>query len=98
MRRENLTAHQAAHLCRHSAFSAAVRHRWALSLVQLEVLQRSHLRRMLDRSAWQVPPGSNSQPKYISNEALAAACPGVPTIEQQLRLSRNPVPPTTIAA
>ena len=40
---------------------------WALTpvqLEQLELLQRSHLRRILGRSSWKVPPGGASQPNF----------------------------------
>ena len=62
-------------------------HSWALTDIQLEKLeklQRSHLRRILGRSSWQVPPGGNSQPQLLSNQALMAACRGQPTLEAQL--------------
>ena len=62
-------------------------HSWALApaqLEKLEVLQRSHLRRILGRSSWKVPPGGDSRPKYLSNEALMAACLEQPTVETQL--------------
>jgi hypothetical protein len=67
-------------------------HCWALSAAQLErleVLQRSHLRRILGRSSWKVPPGGASQPKLLSNEQLLAACEGQPSIESQLLRQRG---------
>lgn len=67
-------------------------HSWPLTpaqLEELEVLQRSHLRRILGRSSWKVPPGGASQPKLLSNEALMAACGNQPTIAVQLRRVRG---------
>ena len=67
-------------------------HSWALTppqLERLEKLQRSHLRRLLGRSSWQVQPGGVSRPKLLSNEALMAACGSMPTIEAQLQYLRG---------
>lgn len=67
-------------------------HCWALTAAQLErlgVLQRSHLRRVLGRSSWKVPPGGSSQPKRLSNEQLLAACDKQPSIEAQLQRQRG---------
>ena len=67
-------------------------HSWALTPAQLEDLerlQRKHLSRILGRSSWQVPPGSSSQPKLLSNDALMAACGGQPTIAELLERLRG---------
>lgn len=67
-------------------------HSWALTppqLERLEVLQRSHLRRILGRTRWRVPPGGESQPKLLSNEALLAACGGPRTVATMLQRMRG---------
>ena len=63
-------------------------HAWTPTAPQLETLerlQRRHLRHILGRRAWQVPPGSadGAAPRHISNQSLLRAC-GQANIEAQL--------------
>lgn len=67
-------------------------HCWALTAAQLErleKLQRRHLRCILGRKSWVIPPGPNVQPKRLNNKQLLSTCCEQPSIAARLLRQRG---------